>query len=205
MVIRSAAHDLLCALRLRTDPGSWVLPDQVLACAYPRTESALAALGAARISIVVNLHERPHGAGVLPNSGLQCIAGPAADELGRCSPVSWPLGVSGQPRQSRRCSGGGRARSRHARRRTFKHSPKNSPFPLVTVIALDDFSGMFSYDYADGRGVRRVYRMTLSDGEWKYWGQAAADFFQRFTGTFSQDGATIRGLRKISGWVKLGR
>ena len=79
MVIRSAAHDLLCALRLRTDPGSWVLPDQVLACAYPRMESALAALVAARISIVVNLHERPHGPGVLAVHGLVEVHLPTRD------------------------------------------------------------------------------------------------------------------------------
>ena len=37
---------------------------------------------------------------------------------------------------------------------------KNSPFPIVTVIGTHDPSGAFSYLYADGRGVRRVYQMT---------------------------------------------
>jgi hypothetical protein len=32
---------------------------------------------------------------------------------------------------------------------------ENSPFPIVTVIGVDDPSGAFTYLYADGRGVRR--------------------------------------------------
>ena len=67
----------------------------------------------------------------------------------------------------------------------------NSPFPLVTIIALDDASGTFCYAYADARGVRRVYQMRLSDGVWEIWGQAGPEFYQRFRGTFSQDGNTI--------------
>jgi atypical dual specificity phosphatase len=66
--VRRAVHDLLCALRLRTDPGAWVLPGQVLACAYPRTEAALAALAAARVRVLVNLHARPHAPGALPGA-----------------------------------------------------------------------------------------------------------------------------------------
>src|SRR4051794_2778493 len=37
----------------------------------------------------------------------------------------------------------------------------HSPFPVVSVIGLDDHSTTFSMLYADARGVRRVYRMTL--------------------------------------------
>jgi hypothetical protein len=68
---------------------------------------------------------------------------------------------------------------------------ENSPFPIVTVIGVDDPSGGFSYLYADGRGVRRVYHMTLADGVWEIRGQAGSRFFQRFQGTFSDDGRTI--------------
>jgi atypical dual specificity phosphatase len=80
-------HDLLCALRLRTDPGSWILPDQVLACAYPRTESALAALTAARIAIVVNLHTRPHPSGALARHGLAEVHLPTRDFTAPSLPV----------------------------------------------------------------------------------------------------------------------
>ncbi len=68
---------------------------------------------------------------------------------------------------------------------------QNSPFPIVTVIGTDDPSGAFSYLYADGRGVRRVYQMTLDDRVWEIRGQAGARFFQRFQGTFSDDNRTI--------------
>jgi hypothetical protein len=70
---------------------------------------------------------------------------------------------------------------------------ENFPFPITTVIGLDDFSQTFSYLYADGRGVSRVAQMTLEGREWTIWDRADEDFFQRFAGTFSEDG------RKISG------
>jgi hypothetical protein len=69
----------------------------------------------------------------------------------------------------------------------------NSPFPITSIIGLDLASETFFYLYADGRGVYRVYRMSLNDDEWKIWGQSGPDFFQRFSGTFSEDGGTITG------------
>ena len=74
-----AVHDLLCALRLRTDPGAWVLPDRVLACAYPRTDAALAALAGAGVRIVVNLHARPHAPAALARHGLAEVHLPTRD------------------------------------------------------------------------------------------------------------------------------
>jgi hypothetical protein len=69
----------------------------------------------------------------------------------------------------------------------------NSPFPITTIIGPDDASQTFCYAYADGRGVHRVYTMSLDDGVWKMWGQSGSEFFQRFTGTFSDDRNTITG------------
>jgi hypothetical protein len=74
----------------------------------------------------------------------------------------------------------------------------NSPFPLTTIVGLDDSSETFCYAYADARGVHRVYRMSLNDGVWKIWGQSGPEFFQRFTGTFSDDGNTITGSWDMS-------
>ena len=74
----------------------------------------------------------------------------------------------------------------------------NSPFPLTTVIGLDDASGTFCYLYADARGVHRVYQMSLTGDGWKIWGQSGPEFFQRFTGTFSGDGNTITGRWEAS-------
>ncbi len=68
----------------------------------------------------------------------------------------------------------------------------NAPFPVVTIIGLDDSAETFSMLYADGRGVFRVYEMTLGGGVWKIW-RDAPGFFQRFTATFSDDGRTITG------------
>jgi hypothetical protein len=73
----------------------------------------------------------------------------------------------------------------------------SSPFPLVTIIGLDDASGQFSMLYADARGVLRVYQMTLRAGVWKLW-RDTPGFFQRFTGTFSDDGTTISGRWEAS-------
>jgi hypothetical protein len=42
---------------------------------------------------------------------------------------------------------------------------QNSPFPIVTVIGTDDPNGAFSYLYADGRGVGRVYQMNWERSE----------------------------------------
>jgi len=74
----------------------------------------------------------------------------------------------------------------------------NSPFPLCTIIGLDLASETFYYLYADRRGVYRVYKMRLTDDEWKIWGQSGPEFFQCFTGSFSQDHTTITGRWEAS-------
>ena len=70
---------------------------------------------------------------------------------------------------------------------------ENWPFPTKAIIGFDDFSGTCSYLYADGRGVSRVYELTLEGREWRISGRADADFFQRFIGTFNEDGSEVRG------------
>ena len=77
--LRRFAHDLLCALGLRDDKGSWILPDQLLACAYPRSESALAALAVAQIRLLVNLHVRAHAREALARHGLTELHLPTRD------------------------------------------------------------------------------------------------------------------------------
>ena len=61
-----------------------------------------------------------------------------------------------------------------------------APFPTYWVFGLDDGSGEFSALYADARGVHRVYRMTLADGEWRIW-RDAPGFDQRFSATLAPD------------------
>jgi atypical dual specificity phosphatase len=79
MSFRWLAHDLLCVLRLRTDQGSWILPDQLLACAYPRTNAALAALEAVGVQLVVNLHVRAQPPAALARFGLTELHLPTPD------------------------------------------------------------------------------------------------------------------------------
>ncbi|WP_370616630.1 MBL fold metallo-hydrolase [Mumia sp. Pv 4-285] len=70
----------------------------------------------------------------------------------------------------------------------------SSPFPTCAVIGVDEVSGEFSMLYADARGVRRVYRMTIADGVWTVWRETPS-LHQRYTGRFSDDGTTI-----VGGW-----
>jgi hypothetical protein len=72
----------------------------------------------------------------------------------------------------------------------------------VAIIGADPESeGGFLQHYFDSRGVARVYKMTLDDGVWRLWRDAAdfspLNFLQRYTGTFSDDGRTITGAWEI--------
>jgi hypothetical protein len=63
----------------------------------------------------------------------------------------------------------------------------HAPFPVVVMIGLDQLTGRFSYLYADGRDVHRVYEMSFEDGDWRIWGRPGADWCQRFIGTLADD------------------
>ena len=74
---------------------------------------------------------------------------------------------------------------------------ENYPRSSISIIGLDDTSEQFTMLYADSRNVFRVYQMSLSDGVWKVW-RDAPGFFQRFTGTFEDDGDVIKGTNERS-------
>jgi atypical dual specificity phosphatase len=61
------------------DPGVWVEPGRVLACAYPRREAALAGLAVQGVSLLINLHERPHEPGRLERHALVELHLPVKD------------------------------------------------------------------------------------------------------------------------------
>jgi hypothetical protein len=67
----------------------------------------------------------------------------------------------------------------------------NAPTWSAVVIGADDRSGRYGYLYADSRGVHRVYEMSLEGREWRVWGRAGPEFFQRFLGVLSEDGGRI--------------
>lgn len=74
---------------------------------------------------------------------------------------------------------------------------EEAEFPNATAIfGPDDSTETYCMLYFDSRGVSRIYQMSLSDGVWKMWREAPG-FWQRFMGTFSDDGRSIRG-----GWEK---
>jgi hypothetical protein len=67
----------------------------------------------------------------------------------------------------------------------------HAPFPITVIIGADDPSGTYGYQYADGRAVHRVYKMTFDGREWRTWGVAGPEFHQRSIGVFSEDRGRI--------------
>jgi hypothetical protein len=76
----------------------------------------------------------------------------------------------------------------------IEHSGAESPeFPTATtIISGDDSTEAYCMLQVDSRSISRIYQMSLRDGVWKLWREAPG-FWQRFTGTFSNDGKTIQG------------
>ena len=73
------ARTLAVGLGLRADRGTWIESGQVMACAYPRNDAALAALARQGVSVLVNLHERGHEPARLARYGLTEIHLPVRD------------------------------------------------------------------------------------------------------------------------------
>ena len=73
----------------------------------------------------------------------------------------------------------------------------------IAIIAFDPDKGEYTQHYFDSRGVVRLYAMSLSNGVWTLLREAPdfspLDFSQRFTGTFGDNGDTIRGAWETSG------
>ena len=66
------------------------------------------------------------------------------------------------------------------------------PAPSATlIISRDESSEIYTLLHYDSRGVSRVYQMSFGGGVWKMWREAPG-FWQRFSGTLSDDGASIR-------------
>jgi len=66
-------------------------------------------------------------------------------------------------------------------------------FPHSTqLVGADDAHDECTVLYYDSRGVYRVYRMTVGDGEWRMW-RNAPKFNQRYIGEIGKDGRTITG------------
>ena len=73
----------------------------------------------------------------------------------------------------------------------------------IALIGVDPSNGeAFTQHYFDSRGVIRVYSMTFDDGVWTLLRDSPdfsdLNFWQRYTGTFSDDGATIAGGWEMS-------
>jgi len=72
----------------------------------------------------------------------------------------------------------------------------------IAIIGYDERRGTLLQHYFDQRGVARVYEMSFDDGVWRLARTSEDfspyDFAQRFTGTFSGDGARIDGTWEIA-------
>ena len=72
------------------------------------------------------------------------------------------------------------------------HAEAPDPAPSATlIISRDESSEIYTVLHYDSRGVSRVYQMSFGEGIWKMWRQAPG-FWQRFSGTLSPDGSSIR-------------
>lgn len=71
-----------------------------------------------------------------------------------------------------------------------------------SLIGADPAGEAFLQHYFDSRGVARVYAMTFDDGVWTLLRNSPdfsdLNFWQRYTGTFSEDGNTIDGRWEMS-------
>lgn len=69
------------------------------------------------------------------------------------------------------------------------------------LIGVDGETGDYIQHYFDSRGIARVYAMTFDGKVWTLKRDEpdfmSLEFAQRFTGTFSDDGRTIRGRYEI--------
>jgi hypothetical protein len=72
-----------------------------------------------------------------------------------------------------------------------------SAFDGIAIIGPGDADDAFRRHYYDGRGVHRIYEMTLADGLWRQWRDASDPFPQRFEGRIEDGGNTI-----IARWDK---
>jgi atypical dual specificity phosphatase len=70
---------ILRGLGLVIDKGDWIEDGQVLACAYPRRQAALAALNQHGVSMLINLHERGHDSVRLQRFGMTEVHLPVKD------------------------------------------------------------------------------------------------------------------------------
>jgi atypical dual specificity phosphatase len=64
---------------LIVDADSWLEPERLLACAYPRRARTLSRLAEHGITLLVNLHERPHNPARLAQFGLREHHAPIPD------------------------------------------------------------------------------------------------------------------------------
>ena len=74
----------------------------------------------------------------------------------------------------------------------------NVPFPTTELIGLDDAADEFTVLYADGRGVHRVYRMSVVGRKWRMW-RYAPGFNQRFIADIDSDRIDGRWERSADG------
>jgi hypothetical protein len=76
--------------------------------------------------------------------------------------------------------------------RILSTAPEPAPSAVQIVGSDDDNDDYCTVSYYDSRGVSRIYRMSFAERRWRIWREAPG-FWQRFSGTLSEDGREIRG------------
>lgn len=105
-------RSVLRSIGLFVDRGAWVEEGVLLGCAYPRRDAALAALAEQDVSVLLNLHGRPHDPARLARHGMverhlpvADFASPTPEQLARgISAVD--DAVAGGQRVAVHCGGG---------------------------------------------------------------------------------------------------
>jgi atypical dual specificity phosphatase len=64
---------------LTAKPFTWIVPEQVAACTYPKRVEDLQQLAARGVTLLINLHRRPHDPDLLQAQGLAERHLPVAD------------------------------------------------------------------------------------------------------------------------------
>ena len=76
-ILRGLPRQLVNAARPRR--VTWLLEDRLAACRYPRNDAALRELADRGVTLLVNLHERPHAPELLAHHGLTEVHLPVPD------------------------------------------------------------------------------------------------------------------------------
>ena len=75
----------------------------------------------------------------------------------------------------------------------MRQGDADSPSAATWIVGRDDGDDDYQVLYSDGRGVSRIYRMTLAGEQWRMW-RDNTPFSQRFHADIATGGKMISGV-----------